>query len=69
MSFIRKNRQQPFFCYLPTNIPHAPLSVDKKYSDPYRGVNNISDRLANYYGMIAEFDEQLGRLMKEVKQL
>jgi arylsulfatase A-like enzyme len=69
ISFIRKNRQQPFFCYLPTNIPHAPLSVDKKYSDPYRGVNNISDRLANYYGMIAEFDEQLGRLMKEIKQL
>ena len=69
ISFIRKNRQEPFFCYLPTNIPHAPLSVDKKYSDPYRGVNNISDRLANYYGMIAEFDEQLGRLMKEIKQL
>jgi len=69
ISFIRQNRQQPFFCYLPTNVPHAPLSVDKKYSDPYRGISGISDRLANYYGMIAEFDEQLGRLMKEIREL
>ncbi len=67
ISFIHKNKEQPFFCYLPTNIPHAPLRVDKKYSDPYRTTFGISDRLANYYGMIAEFDEQLGRLMKEIK--
>jgi arylsulfatase A-like enzyme len=69
ISFIRKNRQQPFFCYLPTNIPHAPLRVDKKYSDPYRTAFAISDRLADYYGMIAEFDEELGRLLKEIRLL
>jgi len=69
ISFIRKNKQQPFFCYLPTNIPHAPLNVDEKYSAPYRLENNLSDRLANYYGMIAEFDEELGRLMKEIRLL
>jgi len=69
ISFIRKNKQQPFFCYLPTNIPHEPLRVDEKYSAPYREANNVSDRLANYYGMIAEFDEELGRLMKEIRLL
>jgi len=69
ISFIRINKQQPFFCYLPTNIPHAPLRVNKKYSDPYRTTYNISERLADYYGMIAEFDEELGRLMKEIRQL
>lgn len=67
ISFIRQNRQQPFFCYIPTNIPHAPLLVDEKYSAPYLAANNISERLANYYGMIAEFDEELGRLLKEIR--
>ena len=28
-------KKEPFFCYLPTNAPHAPHIVAEKYSQPY----------------------------------
>jgi len=65
--FIRENRGNPFFCFLSTNIPHAPLHVDERYAEPYRSL--VSDRLARYYGMITRFDEDLARLLKELRDL
>jgi hypothetical protein len=67
IQFIRKNRTKPFFCYLSTNIPHAPLRVDAKYSEPY--LSQVSEQLANYYGMVARFDEDIAILLKELKEL
>ncbi len=67
IQFIKKNRQDPFFCFLSTNIPHAPLHVDEKYSEPYR--SQVSNQLANYYGMLAKFDEDMARLLRELKEL
>jgi len=67
MKFIRKNRNNPFFCYLSTNIPHAPLNVDEKYAKPYESM--VSDRLAHYYGMVTKFDEDMARLLQELKDL
>jgi arylsulfatase A-like enzyme len=65
IKFISENRRHPFFCFLSTNIPHAPLYVDEKYSEPYR--SRVSERLADYYGMIAKFDEDLDRLLKKLQ--
>jgi len=65
--FIRTNRDRSFFCYLPTNIPHAPLNVDDRYAQPYR--SKVSDRLARYYGMLTKFDEDLARLLAELRAL
>lgn len=67
IKYIGKNKDKPFFVYLPTNIPHAPLKVDKKYIEPYKGL--VSDRLASYYGMISKLDEDLGNFMKQLKDL
>ncbi len=54
----RKERSEPFFCYLPTNAPHAPHVVDDRYSTPYQG----RQRPAKFFGMIANIDENIGRL-------
>lgn len=51
--------KQPFFCYLPLNAAHAPLFVPDKYREPYR---DLSHNLATFYGMIANIDENMGRL-------
>lgn len=67
VKFIKKNHKNPFFLFLSTNIPHAPLLVDKKYSKPYR--SKVSDRLANYYGMISVFDKEMKRLLAELEAL
>ena len=65
MKFIEANKDRPFFCYLPTNAPHSPFRVPEKYSDPYwgKGVKAL------FCGMIANIDENMGRLMEKLKQL
>jgi len=67
LDFITANRDRPFFCYLPTNLPHAPLNVDEKYSEPYRAM--VSDQLADYYGMLTKFDEDLSRLLQQLEDM
>ncbi len=52
-----KEKKEPFFCYLPTNAPHGPHVVPAKYSVPYG-----KQKAANFFGMIANIDENLGRL-------
>jgi len=67
LRFIRANRERPFFCYLPTNVPHKPLRAPDKYIQPF--VGKVSDAMAHYYGMLTNFDENLGRLRAELRQL
>ncbi len=67
MTFIRANRGRPFFCYVPTNVPHGPYRVPEKYAAPYKG--KAPAKMANFYGMITNFDENLMRLERELKDL
>ena len=53
---------QPFFVYLATNTPHVPDIVADDYSDPYRGRHDGNSIPAKFYGMIANLDENLGKL-------
>ena len=65
MKFIEANKNGPFFCYLPTNAPHGPFRVDEKYSKPYwgKGVKAL------FCGMIANIDENFGRLRDKLTEL
>lgn len=67
MQFIEMNKDRPFFCYIPTNAPHTPLNVDEKYSAPYEGIDNVPE--PKFYGMIANIDENMGRLMAHLEEL
>ena len=67
VKYIRKNSDKPFFCYIATNVPHAPLRVDQEYFEPYK--NEVSDRLAHYYGMVSKLDEDFAMLRKELSEL
>ena len=55
----RAARREPFFLYLPLNAPHGPLFVPDKYREPYR---NQDPRIASFYAMIANIDENVGQL-------
>jgi len=55
----RAEKDEPFFCYLPTNLPHAPLLVPEKYAAPYAK----HGKQAKFFGMIANIDETMGKLM------
>lgn len=65
--FVQENQDNPFFCYVSTNVPHAPLLVDSTYSIPYKSM--VSERLANYYGMITKLDEDLGIFVQILDEL
>ena len=60
ISFIEKNQTKPFFCYISTNAPHSPFHVPKKYIELYKDNKNIPE--PNFYGMITNIDENIGRL-------
>jgi hypothetical protein len=53
----RKEKNEPFFCYLPTNAPHGPHGCPERYSTPYKGKGP-----AFFFGMIANIDDNVGRL-------
>ncbi len=67
LSFIEKNKEKPFFVYLPTNVPHSPYNVAEKYSAYYKD-KGVPAGMANFYGMIEEFDENMGVLMGKLKE-
>jgi arylsulfatase A-like enzyme len=60
MKWMKKSSDEnaPFFCYLATNLPHFPNWVDTVYSNPYR-----ESGAADFYGMIANLDENMGNLV------
>jgi arylsulfatase B len=66
MRFIEANRDRPFFAYIATNAPHAPYHVAEKYSSLYAGKEVPN---AGFYGMIANIDENVGRLRSRLKTL
>ncbi len=69
MSWIRRQAgaEQPFLVYLPTNAPHVPLWVPRKYIEPYLG--RVPSRIAKFFGMIANIDENMGRLIRMLDEL
>jgi len=62
IKFINKSAKsnKPFFCYISTNAPHSPFHVPQKYIDMYKDNKEVVN--PNFYGMITNFDENLGKL-------
>ncbi|MCK0189970.1 arylsulfatase [Arenibacter sp. F20364] len=67
MKFI-EDTEEPFFIYLPTNAPHSPHYVDEKYAEPYKSLVGTEIPNAEFFGMIANIDENFGRLEKFLKK-
>jgi arylsulfatase len=59
--------KQPFFCYIATNAPHAPLDVrpedEARYKDKVE-----QDDVAKFFGMIANIDDNVGRLLAKLDE-
>ena len=79
--FIRDHKDQPFFCYYPTTVPHLALQVPddslQQYvglwdDPPYKGGNgylpHFSPRAA-YAAMITRMDREIGRILALVEEL
>jgi len=67
LSWIDQQRgRRPFFAYIATNAPHAPLQVPEHYARIYAG--RVPGDVAKFYGMIVNIDENVGRLLDWLHQ-
>ena len=67
IDFIKTNRENPFFCYVPYNAPHGPFQVPDKYFDKYKAMG-LSDKNAAVYGMNENIDDNFQRLLDALDQ-
>lgn len=60
--FLERNREKPFFLYLPHAMPHKPLAASEEFYTPH-----TPDDL--YADVIRELDWSVGRVLAKVKEL
>ncbi|MDP2884962.1 MAG: sulfatase [Ignavibacteria bacterium] len=59
--FIEKNKDKPFFLYLPHSMPHVPLGVSGKFSG--------KSAQGKYGDVIMEIDWSVGEILKTLERL
>ncbi|MCL5742650.1 MAG: arylsulfatase [Acidobacteria bacterium] len=81
LAFIRKHKDQPFFCYVPVTLPHLELLVPEDSMAEYKGkfpepkpfesthyARQESPRTA-YAGMVTRMDRTVGSIMALLREL
>ncbi len=83
MDFIRANKDQPFFCYLPVTIPHVELAVPDEslqqyigrweetpgFQEPRAGYIVSKTPKATYAAMVSHLDRDVGRIVDLLDEL
>jgi len=82
LSFITENKDNPFFMYYASPLPHLPLQAPKEFVDKYRILFGDEEPYlgergyfpnryprATYAAMISYLDYQLGELIEKLKEL
>jgi arylsulfatase A-like enzyme len=82
LGFIEENKDQPFFMYYASPLPHLPLQVPQEYveryvkifgnEEPYIGDKGYFPNRyphAAYAGMITYLDDQVGEIVAKLKEL
>ena len=67
VSFIERNKQQPFFLYLAYNAPHAPLQATPKYLSRFDHIKNPKRK--TYAAMVSAVDDGVGTVLDKLQQL
>jgi arylsulfatase A-like enzyme len=79
VDFIEKNREQPFFCYIPLTTPHSPFSVPDKHWNKFKdspvalrghdGENEDINVTRTVLAMMDNIDENVGRVLSKLDEL
>ncbi len=67
VSFIERNKQQPFFLYLAYNAPHSPLQATPKYLNRFEHIKNPKRK--TYAAMVSAVDDGVGTVLDKLQQL
>ena len=63
-----KDQQEPFFAFIPSNAPHGPFIAPEKYKALYREDCHGDEKVAAFYGMIHNIDDNVGILMNKMEE-
>jgi arylsulfatase A-like enzyme len=64
--FVRDNRANPFFLYVPFNGVHYPMHAPKKYADRFP---ELEPERRMYAAMLAAVDDGVGLVMRTLREL
>ncbi|MEZ5412927.1 MAG: arylsulfatase [Opitutaceae bacterium] len=68
IDFMRRAADTPWFCYVAFNTPHTPLEIGDEWVAPLRR-DGLPETWAQLYGMVANIDHNVGRLLATLDQL
>jgi arylsulfatase A len=82
LTFVRDNKDRPFFAYLPFTIPHASMHVPEEAHAPFRkkfpefedkigrySGPTVKNPIAAFAGMVTRMDGHIGKLFDLLKEL
>ena len=82
LEFIKANKDKPFFCYMPTTVPHASMHVPEDSHKPWRekfpqfekkigrySGPTVTNPIAAFAGMVTRLDASMGKLFALLKEL
>jgi arylsulfatase A-like enzyme len=67
VDWIGKNKDKPFFLYLPFNAQHAPLQATKKYLDRFPKITDEKRR--TFAAMMSAMDDAVGQVLAKVREI
>lgn len=65
VDWISKQKDKPYFLYLPFNAQHAPLQAPKKYLDRFPGI--ADEKRRTFAAMMSAMDDAVGRVLAKVR--
>ncbi len=65
IKFIDDAKDNPWFAWVAYTTPHSPFQVPDEYFNRYKA-KGLDDELACIYGMCANLDDNVGRLLKHL---
>ena len=68
LKFLRRNKDEPFFLYHPTQLPHGPVSIPKLHPD-FANHPTLTLAEKKYASMVKMLDDHVGLIMAELKNL
>lgn len=75
ITFIEKNKDKPFLCYVPLCTPHSPMQVPDQYWDKHKTKKlvmdhrQVDDHTRAALAMVENIDDNVGRVLKKLDEL
>lgn len=68
VKFIKDNKDQPFFAYVPFQSIHEPFNCPDEVFQKYKK-QGYSDHVARLYGMIEVLDDNIGKITNSISEI